>query len=164
MLGAGEDEYFRGGSGVARERSSISSAEWRIVMPGIDMAASGKPVATRAKIKLTVPLETASFADNEAARQQRAEPSSSALSEAGDGNLPLMSVGAQAVLLCSMEKVCGCGTVHDSVQWRALSSVGVQDDPEEPLELRQCRCGSTIARVLSPPSVRRYRIQCADQE
>jgi hypothetical protein len=39
--------------------------------------------------------------------------------------------------------------------------VGVQDDPEAPFELRQCTCGSTIGRDLSPSSVTRFRAHTA---
>lgn len=43
---------------------------------------------------------------------------------------------------------------RDEIAWRAMRLVGVQDiaaddhGPAERLELRNCSCGSTLARVL----------------
>lgn len=44
-------------------------------------------------------------------------------------------------------KTCrACGTSFDAAAWAALEYKGVQNfDDLEPLELRNCRCGSTIA-------------------
>ena len=50
-----------------------------------------------------------------------------------------------------MTKTCGCGLVHDESRWLELPFVGYQDFPAvaelqaERLELRNCRCGSTLA-------------------
>ncbi len=53
---------------------------------------------------------------------------------------------------------CGCGREYDRRAWRALPLCGIQefasdpDDPEpplEPLELRNCLCGSTRGVPLS---------------
>lgn len=47
---------------------------------------------------------------------------------------------------------CSCGAVHVRESWPTLPYVGEQEDDEEgPIELRNCRCGSTRAvpvRVL----------------
>lgn len=43
-------------------------------------------------------------------------------------------------------KRCGCGAVWTELTWPSLPLVGILDpDGEEPLELRTCRCRSTIA-------------------
>jgi hypothetical protein len=41
-----------------------------------------------------------------------------------------------------------CKRLHTAGQWRALERVGDMVDEVEALELRNCRCGSTIAIVL----------------
>lgn len=49
-----------------------------------------------------------------------------------------------------IDKRCACGRVHDAAAWRALPYVGrwqlVDDEPA--LELRNCPCGSTLARRM----------------
>ena len=47
-------------------------------------------------------------------------------------------------------KVCGCGLRYTLVEWGELKLVGVQDDGVERAELRNCRCGSTIAVDIGP--------------
>jgi hypothetical protein len=44
-------------------------------------------------------------------------------------------------------KRCACGIVHSGAAWLALPFVGMQDGGPDfgPLELRNCRCGSTLA-------------------
>lgn len=42
-------------------------------------------------------------------------------------------------------KECGCGLRYTRAQWETLEYVGKHPDPVEPLELRNCICGSTIA-------------------
>lgn len=42
-------------------------------------------------------------------------------------------------------KPCGCGLVHDHAAWSALPYVGDMHDEDVVLELRNCRCGSTLA-------------------
>lgn len=48
-----------------------------------------------------------------------------------------------------------CAPDHDSkfFDWEALPLLGIQPDDEEPLELRNCHCGSTIAVVVAPAPV-----------
>lgn len=42
-----------------------------------------------------------------------------------------------------------CRRAFSKARWETLRFVGVQPDPEEPLELRDCdRCGSTMAVVV----------------
>ena len=46
-------------------------------------------------------------------------------------------------------KVCSCGARYDREAWRALKLVGVQRDDERLLELRNCRCGSTLVEAVA---------------
>lgn len=51
-------------------------------------------------------------------------------------------------------KKCGCcGRSHTKASWAGLKFRGIQPDDVEPLEYRDCFCGSTLAviaqRVLS---------------
>lgn len=49
-----------------------------------------------------------------------------------------------------MEKVCGCGAVHDSEGWKALEVVGTEF-LGEPLDMRLCNaCQSTLAIERRP--------------
>lgn len=44
---------------------------------------------------------------------------------------------------------CACGSKYSETAWEELEIVGYQSvDDQEALELRQCLCGSTIARSL----------------
>lgn len=45
-------------------------------------------------------------------------------------------------------KRCACGAVYDGHAWARLPLVGLHVDDEESIELRNCRCGSTIAVEL----------------
>jgi hypothetical protein len=45
-------------------------------------------------------------------------------------------------------KRCGCNRVWTLAGWLTLPLVGRQDDEVEKLELRTCRCGSTLAVVM----------------
>jgi hypothetical protein len=45
---------------------------------------------------------------------------------------------------------CGCGAVYVGLEWFGLTFCGVQRDGGL-LELRDCACGSTIARDLGEP-------------
>ena len=44
-------------------------------------------------------------------------------------------------------KVCsGCNVNYDKAQWQTLETRGIQQDAQDPLELRNCTaCGSTLA-------------------
>jgi hypothetical protein len=56
---------------------------------------------------------------------------------------------ARAALRASSPvKHCGCGATHDREAWRSLPLAGIMVDGDELLELRNCRCGSTIALPL----------------
>lgn len=44
---------------------------------------------------------------------------------------------------------CGC-EFQDAKAWRKLKPKGVQPDDQEPLELRDCYCGSTLAAIFLP--------------
>lgn len=44
--------------------------------------------------------------------------------------------------------VCSCGKAYTLAEWLALPYVGVQCDEVEHLEMRNCTCGSTRARVV----------------
>jgi len=49
-------------------------------------------------------------------------------------------------------KRCACGRAFTVEQWRELRLVGVmrdEVDSDEDLEVRNCRCGSTISRRLA---------------
>lgn len=50
--------------------------------------------------------------------------------------------------------VCACGKVYDDASWARLRYLGIQSAPDLPdVELRNCRCGSTLGReviVLGP--------------
>lgn len=41
-----------------------------------------------------------------------------------------------------------CGARHHASDWLRLKYVGVQSDDVESLELRNCRCGTTLAVVI----------------
>lgn len=41
-----------------------------------------------------------------------------------------------------------CGKHYSAAEWRGLPYVGRQDDEVEHLELRTCKCGTTLAVVL----------------
>ena len=46
---------------------------------------------------------------------------------------------------------CSCGLRYDADEWAALDFAGFMDcGPGCTLELRQCRCGSTMARLVLP--------------
>ena len=45
--------------------------------------------------------------------------------------------------------VCSCGATYSENEWRALPLVGTMGDEAERLELRNCVCGSTRARVIN---------------
>lgn len=46
---------------------------------------------------------------------------------------------------------CGCGASYDADEWQALSCPGLMDCGTGcTLELRDCRCGSTMAVVMLP--------------
>lgn len=48
-----------------------------------------------------------------------------------------------------------CGASYTEAEWQGLPLVGVQADDVEVLELRDCRCGSTLAVVVQGcPAVR----------
>ncbi|HEX4334632.1 MAG TPA: hypothetical protein VH062_01895 [Polyangiaceae bacterium] len=52
---------------------------------------------------------------------------------------------------CQTPKTCAkCGAVHDATRWALLSFVGLQSVDEETLELRNCRCGSTLSVAVQP--------------
>ena len=45
-----------------------------------------------------------------------------------------------------MKKKCkACGRVYDAKTWALLSVLGTMDDGVQPLELRNCTCGNTLA-------------------
>jgi hypothetical protein len=46
----------------------------------------------------------------------------------------------------SVIKVCACGGMYTLAAWHALEFVAIWSLDEDTLELRQCGCGSTIAR------------------
>ncbi len=46
-------------------------------------------------------------------------------------------------------KRCGCGVAYSVEAWAGLPYVGIMADEHERLELRNCRCGSTIAIELA---------------
>lgn len=49
---------------------------------------------------------------------------------------------------------CSCGKSYDAAEWSALECPGVWPiDTGYLLELRQCRCGSTMAMVMQPVPV-----------
>lgn len=45
-------------------------------------------------------------------------------------------------------RYCGCGAEHAAEGWARLQYVGEINDGVERLELRNCRCGSSIAIIL----------------
>lgn len=45
---------------------------------------------------------------------------------------------------------CSCGRAYDLGAWERLPLVGAQQDEPYPLELRNCRCGSTRPVAISP--------------
>lgn len=53
-------------------------------------------------------------------------------------------------------KVCGCckAAIGEHL-WSALLYRGVQEDEVQPLEMRNCRCGSTLAIELVLPVTQR---------
>jgi len=42
-------------------------------------------------------------------------------------------------------KTCACGLKYTRDEWELLPYRGVQETPDENLELRDCKCGSTLA-------------------
>ena len=52
-------------------------------------------------------------------------------------------------------KRCRCRRTFTMDEWEALEHVGVQHDDEFDLELRNCRCGSTISLRKSARLFRR---------
>jgi hypothetical protein len=56
---------------------------------------------------------------------------------------------AHRALAAPWRKTCSCGIAYDLAGWKALPFKGIQPDPEEPLELKDCACGSTMAVVLT---------------
>ncbi|HEY2509468.1 MAG TPA: hypothetical protein VGI39_01310 [Polyangiaceae bacterium] len=56
---------------------------------------------------------------------------------------------AAALSLAPIVKACRCGRAYSAETWSALKYVGTSRYPwGEVQELRDCPCGSTIARVL----------------
>ncbi len=43
---------------------------------------------------------------------------------------------------------CGCGLAYWLGSWKSLAYVGVQEEDDASLELRNCVCGSTIAQRI----------------
>ncbi len=54
-------------------------------------------------------------------------------------------IGLRAV---TVAKTCACGAVYDARGWERLPFVCEMEDDVDVLELRNCRCGSTLAIVL----------------
>lgn len=53
--------------------------------------------------------------------------------------------------LSNFPKRCSCGAEYvNPEQWGQLDYVGLQDDGEEVIELRNCTCRSTIGVVIGP--------------
>lgn len=53
-------------------------------------------------------------------------------------------------LVSEVFKRCACGLGYTIEEFRELTFVGIDiADPEAPLELRNCKCGSTIAIELT---------------
>ena len=62
-----------------------------------------------------------------------------------------------------LKKSCQCGAKYDAVSWSRLPYVGVQPDAEEPLELRLCRCKTTLAVEITMDMVPRA-LRCATKD
>jgi hypothetical protein len=59
---------------------------------------------------------------------------------------PRVPCFAATTLPAPAPKVCGCcGAEHDAYAWSRLPLVGVMTDAVESIELRNCRCNSTLA-------------------
>lgn len=64
-----------------------------------------------------------------------------------------MSVAAQLSLEDTIPPIkrCSCGAAYSAETWAMLHFVGLQDDGDGgELELRDCRCASTLAIELPP--------------
>jgi hypothetical protein len=62
---------------------------------------------------------------------------------------PAACVRCQAIAHLIVVKTCGCGARYTAAEWGELQYVGVHDDWVERIELRNCRCGSTICVDLN---------------
>ncbi len=51
-------------------------------------------------------------------------------------------------LVDAWPKACGCGRSYTEHEWNLLTYVGTMVDDAESCELRNCRCGSTIAQAI----------------
>lgn len=68
--------------------------------------------------------------------------------EALDGSGRFWRVSGLALVVTVAR--CGCGAAYDERAWGTLTLAGIQDaftDPPSSFELRNCPCGSTIARL-----------------
>lgn len=66
-----------------------------------------------------------------------------------DGPRACRRCGGTGLRAIQAIKTCGCcGIAYTSATWELLELVGYQEDEVERLELRNCRCGSTLAIAI----------------